>query len=717
VFGGGGKHEADLPREDERAQAFRARACALLTALALLAGVALVLAHAAPRRSGSNGVATASQIAEAPAGSSFCQPGEVLPADTATLRIVAARSEAVAPRLLVTLRRHGAVLARAPVARGWSENRLVVPIPRTTRDLGGVEVCVEVGREGGVALEGDDTPAGGASSVVDGEATGRAIRIDYYRPGRESLWSYAPTIVRRMGYGRGGVGGAWIVGLIAALLLASIALAARLVLRTIATDAAGSVRATALTLAAIGFLNAAAWSLVSPAFLIPDEIGHVSYAQQIGETGRPPVPRGGAVFSAQVAALLDDTLSGTPRTSLWRRKLFTPVEARRADRALRAPLARQGNGDAGDVDPEPPLYYALEAIPDRIARGATLPERIALMRLLSAAMAGATVLFVFLFVRECLPRRRWTWSVGALGAAFLPMVGFISGGVNPDALLFAVSAALFFLLARAFRRGLTTRLALWIGVVLGIGMVAKINFYGLAPGAAVAILLAARHGEGGWSRPALGRSALAVGVGLAPYALVTLLEATVWSRPFVLARSAATAHDDHGGLLEQLSFLWQVYLPRLPGQRAAFPSYIGYRMWFWSFMGNFGWLDIPFPAWAYGAALAALTLVGALATVAIVRARASLRRRGAELAGYALMSASLLALIAVVALRGWAPSIDAAAQGRYLLPLLCLFAALLALAARGAGPRWGRAAGAVIVTSAVGWSVFALLVAVVGYYG
>jgi hypothetical protein len=40
-----------------------------------------------------------------------------------------------------------------------------------------------------------------------------------------------------------------------------------------------------------------------------------------------------------------------------------------------------------------------------------------------------------------------------LSVAFAPLLGFMSGAVNPDALLFAVSAGLFWSLARAFRLG------------------------------------------------------------------------------------------------------------------------------------------------------------------------------------------------------------------------------------------------------------------------
>ncbi len=48
------------------------------------------------------------------------------------------------------------------------------------------------------------------------------------------------------------------------------------------------------------------------------------------------------------------------------------------------------------------------------------------------------------------------WLAGGLSIAFAPLLGFMSGAVNPDSLLFAVSAALFWSIARAFRRNSPT---------------------------------------------------------------------------------------------------------------------------------------------------------------------------------------------------------------------------------------------------------------------
>ena len=46
----------------------------------------------------------------------------------------------------------------------------------------------------------------------------------------------------------------------------------------------------------------------------------------------------------------------------------------------------------------------------------------------------------------------------------------MSGAVNPDSMLYAVTAALFYLLARAFRRGLTRTQAIALGALTAVGL-------------------------------------------------------------------------------------------------------------------------------------------------------------------------------------------------------------------------------------------------------
>jgi len=691
-------------------------ACLAIAAVVLVVGMAAVLARSEPRRSGSNGARPSAVVATAEGGSTLCQRGVTLPAGSTSLHAQMTPGGALGPPVVVSLRQGARVLDRVPTPAGWRGIELVVPIARAARDYEDVEVCVSVARgSGAVGAIGDRAPPGTGALTLDGALVpGTAMRVDWYRPGSESWWTIAATVMARIGRGHGGWGGPWVAWMAFALVLAAAGLAIGLAWRALTSER--PVPHARWLVAGVAVANALAWSLVTPVFLVPDEISHVAYVQQIAETGSPPAPRDPALFSPELRATMAAVRSGTTTLTVWRAKVWTAAEQHRLKRELSAPLGRVGNGSAGDVDPEPPLYYALEALPYRAGESGTLVTRVALMRLVSSLLAGATALLAFLFVRECLPSRPWAWTVGGLVVACVPMLGYVSGGVNPDALLFAVSAALFLCVARAFRRGLTRRLAVWTGVVIATGLLTKLNFYGLLPGAALALVLAARRRERRWSVRVLLLPATAVAIGMAPFALTMLLDATVWDRSLVLLHSTSEAHDDHGGLLGQLSYLWQVYLPRLPGQHPAFEGYIGYELWWKSFFGKFGGLDVPFPAWAYRVGLAAFAGLFALAARTLVANRRVVRARRDELLGYALMAGSLLALIALVALRGWAPGIGAAAQGRYLLPLLPLLAAVLALAVRGAGARWGRPLGAVVVVAAIAWSLFAQLVVVSAFY-
>ena len=55
-------------------------------------------------------------------------------------------------------------------------------------------------------------------------------------------------------------------------------------------------------------------------------------------------------------------------------------------------------------------------------------------------------------------------------------------------------------------------------------------------------------------------------------------------------------------------------------------------------------------------------------------------------------------------------------QGRYLLPLLGFYGAFVALAARGAGRKWGPAVGAFLVVLAMGHTLFSMLLTISRFY-
>jgi 4-amino-4-deoxy-L-arabinose transferase-like glycosyltransferase len=348
------------------------------------------------------------------------------------------------------------------------------------------------------------------------------------------------------------------------------------------------------------------------------------------------------------------------------------------------------------------------------------------MRVLSALLCALTVVFVYLFLRELFPQP-WTWTMGALAVAFQPLFGFIGSGVTPDTLLFATSAALFWLLARAFHRGLTPRLGAGIGVVLVLGMLAKLNFLALVPGAALGIaLLVWRERRSPALRRAATGAALACAIVVAVSATYVALNETLWNRAawgggLSVAAKAATrsgaAPGDPNTLNNQLSYTWQLYLPRLPFMNRQFAGFPPWDLWFKGLIGRFGWLDTTFEPWVYRLALGVTLPIVLLLGAALIRRRKRLRHQWAELLTYAAMAAGLLVSIGVSGVRYRLNTGFEFEQARYLLPFLPLYAAAVAATAIGAGPRFAKPVGALLVTLAAVHGLFAQLLVISRFYG
>jgi hypothetical protein len=163
--------------------------------------------------------------------------------------------------------------------------------------------------------------------------------------------------------------------------------------------------------------------------------------------------------------------------------------------------------------------------------------------------------------------------------------------------------------------------------------------------------------------------------------------------------------------------MWQFYLPRLPFMHSYFPDYQLRNLWFDGFIGEFGWLEFGFPQWVYDWSLALALALLALIARQLVSLRNVLRSRLWELITYLALMFGLLVLVAgtgYVARLGGTPTYE---QPRYLFPLLALYGALIALAARGAGKRYGPAVGVFLVCIAIAHTAGAMLLTVTRYYG
>ena len=387
----------------------------------------------------------------------------------------------------------------------------------------------------------------------------------------------------------------------------------------------GRVPRAGLLCALVAFLAGTAWSLVTPPFEVPDETAHFPYVQALAETGNPPDVQGGPAYSDEVARTLEaikfDAVVGRPGDrGVWSDR----EQARLA--AIQGQTLRRDNGTGySNASSQPPGYYALGAVVYWASPSQDVLTRLWLLRMLGALLAAGTTLAAFLFLREVLPGTPLAWTTGGLAVALQPVFGFTSAGVNSDALLFLASALMFLAVARAFRRGLDVRSGAFIGAATALGIMTKLNFLAFVPGVSLALLVLlwrARRGTAGDGGRIALRGTLAAAAIVAVPALVYIgLNTLVWHRSWWAQSLQAQVTETSNGngsvsgipIRQQLGYVWQLYLPRLPFMLDQFPYFPPYETWWKRTFGVFGWVDYGFRPWVYQVGLALFAVVCAAA--------------------------------------------------------------------------------------------------------
>ncbi len=486
------------------------------------------------------------------------------------------------------------------------------------------------------------------------------------------------------------------------------------------------VRAQALACFLCVMASAVAWSVTTPPFQAPDEPLHLAYVQKLAETGRPPDPSDSSrpALSSEGARALDAVnFSGVIGNPLAKPP-WTEADQRRAESLLVGPPRQDDGGGSAAYSNYPPAYYLLAAVPYLVAQatGASLIDTLAAVRLVSCLLSALTAVFVMLFVRELLPGTPRAWLPAALACGLLPYFGFIGSSVNPDVLLATVCAALFFVLARSFRRGLNARRAAALAALLVLGAASKPSFAGLLPGVAVGILLLLavawrRSGSAPWRE-----LAVFIATGLVAGGLYLAVNVGLWGRPVlpvaVGVGSSAASDPARRSISGFLSYAFQFWLPRpwfLQDQIKG-GGYQLYETIFKGFIGRFGWLDYQLPERVYTSVIAVWSVLLALAGRALWVSRLLLRRRAGEFLVYSLMLAGLLLVIAVPAYDYRLTTGFAFEQARYLFPVMALLGGLYGLAIRGGGHKFGGYVAVLLVAATSALDLLGLLVTVARYY-
>jgi 4-amino-4-deoxy-L-arabinose transferase-like glycosyltransferase len=426
-----------------------------------------------------------------------------------------------------------------------------------------------------------------------------------------------------------------------------------------------------------------AWAFVTPAFQAPDEPAHFGYAQTLaeglelpGKPGRPPVSSEQALAGSLSNS--DQTAQQLANRMQWSEAVY---ERWRTAAAALPPGSRTDGGGANPAASNPPLYYLYEAVPYRLAEGGDLFTRLHLARLASVVWMLLTAVGVWLLAGELLGRDRLLQLTAAGTAALLPMVGFVSASVNPDAMLYAAWAFALWLGVRLLRRGLTVGGAVALFAVVGLACLVKATSYALVPAALFALAVAVRRARAPGRVP---RAAAVTGAGAA-----LALTLGAWIVIARLSHRAAAAQVSQAAgatgfnLRDFGSYLWQFYLPKLPFQRPF--SIPGdhlpvYDVWLKTGWAGFGWLEVVFPEWVYVLLTVVTVAIAAVALREVWRARR--RADPAVLAFLALVAVTLLAGLHWTEFKMLTGGQGPFNAGRYLLPLAGIAGLAVALAVR-----------------------------------
>ena len=406
-------------------------------------------------------------------------------------------------------------------------------------------------------------------------------------------------------------------------------------------------------------LLAGLYSIVVPPFETPDEIWHYAFVQHLASGKGLPVsePNTPALWRQQGVQAPGYYLAAAALTAAFDQDDFPAIYGRAN------PHAAIGQPDA-TANRNFLIHHADEAWP---WHGSVLGLHIT--RFFSVLLAAVTLWATYRTL-VLITDRRWA-LIGTALVGFIPQFIFISAAASNDNAINALAALVLWRLValvvappepRYSRNALGFALAL--GCLLGLALLSKLSALGLVALTGLALLLSAWRAR---SWRTLIVSSLAVG-------LPALAIAGWWyGRNWALYRDPLAWNIWRANILLRLFPAgWRTVIAELGSLER-------------SFWGLFGWLNVPYPAWVYGAfrVLAIGLALGLLLHVA--RWLIALARRNRPPFDWRWAGGWLLILWLGLLAFSWVRfmRIAPAAQGRYFFPAAPSLALLLILALGG----------------------------------
>lgn len=401
------------------------------------------------------------------------------------------------------------------------------------------------------------------------------------------------------------------------------------------------------------------YSVVTPPFESPDEIGHFSYVTHILNTRSLPVQRLGVHGEAHQP----------PLYYMIAALMAAPANLEDQTGHFRSNPAFMWAGRGG-YDVNAGLHGSAETFP---FRGRALALHLA--RLSSVLMGAVTVAFTVLIAWSVFPDHPRAGLLAGALVAFTPQFLFIGGSVNNDNLLTMLATLSWWQLLRTRARPHQRRQWACAGALIGAGFLAKING-GLVIGGVAGITLLSCAFER--------RSLKLLVEGAWIMAVMAALLSGWW-----FLRNHLLYGDPLG---------WQVY-EQIFGVNLRYGAlqwgdlYEFYTVQFRSFWGVFGWMNVTAPDWFYRV-FGLLCLLGLLG----LGVRAFRHRRVTQSGSRDRAIPILLLFVAFVVQQAYMLAVIARCnascyQGRYIFPaiapvMILLSWGLTGLLPRGRGKAW-----------------------------
>jgi hypothetical protein len=477
----------------------------------------------------------------------------------------------------------------------------------------------------------------------------------------------------------------------------------------------------------VGALLSIAWDVATPALDGPDEAKHFAYLQYLAETGHLPRATGPnealqevAPGSTEIQGLMNTLDLRATITNRRVRPAWSGVDLelwRQVERSMPRG-SRSNGGDSNPLAKNPPLYYAVMAIPYRIVVWLPLLKRVFVLRLFNTLFYLATIVLMWLLAAEVFGPVRWKQALATGVVALEPQVSFMSSAITPENLSIALTTGFLLASVRLVKRGPTFVRVLLPGLLAAAAALTHGRQLVLLPVLAVVLAVTwIRH------RPPALRMATFSATSIAPVAVAFA--------SYALFGKASGSHALYGGQVSDLntktnfklgqflSGVWDFYFEKF----AKLPDRIGpkwgYRqVYIEGFYGGFGSGNVTFPKGVLAVlqTLTALAFAGLCAAV-VVCWRQLQRAWPLVLVLLSLAVTTIVFLHYVnyrsVLTRGTGHLFI----GRYLLPMIAVFGLAVTFTIGALPRRTAPLVGAAVLAGAAVLCITGITVSMYRFYG